>query len=1150
MKTAKRLSLLLCAIFVAAQPVLAQNGEDTRNKAVMTTDDGEQLLNTDEISIIRFDGPKVTVVQPWGATVFDRTLRSLTFLRPLPGMLRLTVKTALNGDDAVTRGVDINGSGQLAASWKAGDQVYVYPDATTTTHIGTLTPETTSAKTSKLTGDVTATGLTSGQTLYLSTKPRNHSFATQTNSLDDLFYYKAEATVTITGGNASIANASFSMAQSVTRFTLQDGSSNAVNATQLVITGGTEDITVTSTPATNVFYVAMPAKASTVYSFTATTSDSREWTGTKTAALVDGKYYRATVTMTKTKLTVTDPSSTMTTAVEAKKDGEANQTYTGSALQLVTAGVSSAGTLRYRATTTNTKPSKSEGTWTTTVPTATAAGTYYVWYYAEGNDDYNATDVCTTPVTVTIDKAAMGTALTADNITIAEATYNGGTAVEPAVTVTLNGQDVSGQFDVTYSNNTNAGTGTVTVTPKSDSNFSGSAVTKDFAIAKAAGTTDPASTMTTAVTAKKDGDNNQSYTGSAMDLVNAGVSSAGTVYYKATTTNDAPAKGEGWTTTVPTASNAGTYYVWYYAGGNDNYNETAVSATPITVTIDKAAMGTALTADNITIAEATYNGGTAVEPAVTVTLNGQDVSGQFDVTYSNNTNAGTGTVTVTPKSDSNFSGSAVTKDFAIAKAAGTTDPASTMTTAVTAKKDGDNNQSYTGSAMDLVNAGVSSAGTVYYKATTTNDAPAKGEGWTTTVPTASNAGTYYVWYYAGGNDNYNETAVSATPITVTIDKVAPTYTAPTFSALTYTGVAQNLVSSGSSSHGTFTYATSQNGEYSASVPQSTNAGNYTVWYKFTGDENHSDIAATEVTGVSISQKALTITAKAQTIAYGAGIATTTDQVTADGLVSGDAITAVTLTPSTSEVTTSGTITPSAATTTNGIDNYAVTYNTGTLTITAVAASVANAPAFVSSTLTYSGNDQTLVTAGTASGGTMYYYSSTSSTTPTSSSSGWSTNVPKGGNAGTYYVWYYVDGDTNHTSTAITPLGSKAINRKTIEYADVTLTIKTRGICIRYNQQEGSNDKHIHTNAKSTSQGNFLWTLTVPSSCTVSCDKTSGTISTFSVSGNAASGYTLTLTKTGTTSSAADIYTITVNGGGNYTGTYSFTIKLTNDSYGT
>ncbi len=519
MKTAKILSLLLCALFVASQPVLAQNGEDTRNKAVMTTDDGERLLNTDEISIIRFDGPKVTVVQPWGATVFDRTLRSLTFMRPLPGMLRLTVTSTLNGDDGVTRGLDINAGGQLAASWKTGDQVYVYADATTTTPIGTLTPETTDAKTSKLTGDVTATGLTNGQTLFLSTKPRNHSFATQTNSLDDLFYYKAEATVTITGGNASIADASFSMAQSVTCFTLQDGSSDAVNATQLVITGGTEDITVTST-ATNVFYVAMPAKTSTAYSFTATTSDSREWTGTKTVALVNGKYYRTTVTLTKTKLTVTDPSSTMTTAVEAKKNGTANQSYTGSALELVTAGVSSAGTLRYQATTTNTKPSKTEGTWTTTVPTATDADTYYVWYYAEGNDDYNATDVCTTPVTVTIDPAAASTTLT----------------TTPAA---------------------NTGGGGLT------------------------------------------------YTGDALDLITAGASADGTLMYKVTTSNTAPLKTDaGWASTVPTATDAGTYYVWYYVDGDGNHSDSDVFGTSIEVTIANATM-TGITA---TAYNAAYDG--------------------------------------------------------------------------------------------------------------------------------------------------------------------------------------------------------------------------------------------------------------------------------------------------------------------------------------------------------------------------------------------------------------------------------------------------------------------------------------------------------------------------------------------------------------
>lgn len=38
MKTMKRLLLLLCAMFMVAQTVLAQDDEDTRNKAVITTD--------------------------------------------------------------------------------------------------------------------------------------------------------------------------------------------------------------------------------------------------------------------------------------------------------------------------------------------------------------------------------------------------------------------------------------------------------------------------------------------------------------------------------------------------------------------------------------------------------------------------------------------------------------------------------------------------------------------------------------------------------------------------------------------------------------------------------------------------------------------------------------------------------------------------------------------------------------------------------------------------------------------------------------------------------------------------------------------------------------------------------------------------------
>lgn len=86
------------------------------------------------------------------------------------------------------------------------------------------------------------------------------------------------------------------------------------------------------------------------------------------------------------------------------------------------------------------------------------------------------------------------------------------------------------------------------------------------------------------------------------------------------------------------------------------------------------------------------------------------------------------------------------------------------------------------------------------------------------------------------------------------------------------------------------------------------------------------------TTANITQKPLTITAKDQAISYGTTIATGTGQVTTEGLVDGDALTTVELTASTSDYTTNGTITPSDATTTNGIGNYAVTYNDGALTI--------------------------------------------------------------------------------------------------------------------------------------------------------------------------------------------------------------------------
>ena len=63
------------------------------------------------------------------------------------------------------------------------------------------------------------------------------------------------------------------------------------------------------------------------------------------------------------------------------------------------------------------------------------------------------------------------------------------------------------------------------------------------------------------------------YTGSAQELVNAGSTEDGTLYYAVTTENVAPTDDNLYTTPIPTKTDAGTYYVWYKVVGDDNHND-------------------------------------------------------------------------------------------------------------------------------------------------------------------------------------------------------------------------------------------------------------------------------------------------------------------------------------------------------------------------------------------------------------------------------------------------------------------------------------------------------------------------------------------------------------------------------------------------
>lgn len=123
--------------------------------------------------------------------------------------------------------------------------------------------------------------------------------------------------------------------------------------------------------------------------------------------------------------------------------------------------------------------------------------------------------------------------------------------------------------------------------------------------------------------------------------------------------------------------------------------------------------------------------------------------------------------------------------------------------------------------------------------------------------------------------------------------------------------------------------TYEQGENTVEASAVTDAGAYTVIVTGKGE-----YTGTVEKTYTISQKAVTITAKSQTIEQGGSIATGTEQVIVDGLVADHTISAITLTADEAQKT----ITPSAATIVDSQQedvtaNYVISYTNGELTVT-------------------------------------------------------------------------------------------------------------------------------------------------------------------------------------------------------------------------
>ena len=163
---------------------------------------------------------------------------------------------------------------------------------------------------------------------------------------------------------------------------------------------------------------------------------------------------------------------------------------------------------------------------------------------------------------------------------IDDQTYTG-SAIEPNVTVT-DGETtltLGTDYEVAYSNNISAGTATITITGKK--NYA-KTTSKTFNIVKATPTV-------TALTAVAD----LEYKGSEQELVTKGDTDFGTLLYSL--------DGTSYSTDIPTATNAGTYTVYYKVAGDANHNDVSGS---IEVTI----MGKNIAACDITVPNQTLEG--------------------------------------------------------------------------------------------------------------------------------------------------------------------------------------------------------------------------------------------------------------------------------------------------------------------------------------------------------------------------------------------------------------------------------------------------------------------------------------------------------------------------------------------------------------
>ena len=301
------------------------------------------------------------------------------------------------------------------------------------------------------------------------------------------------------------------------------------------------------------------------------------------------------------------------------------------------------------------------------------------------------------------------------------------------------------------------------------------------------------------------------FNGDPQALLSINNTNTGTMMYSV---NDG-----GFSSTIPTATDAGNYTVKYYAASN-NYGDQSETKSQ-TVSIAKANNNKVTTTAALNLA---YNGSaqklinaySATFGTVQYSLDGTN----YSATVPQGKDAKTYTIYYKVEGTSNYNSVSGEATATIKKAANRV----TTTAAL--------NLTYNGSAQNLITAYSATFGTVQYSL--------DGTTYYATIPQGKDAKTYTIHYKVAGTSNYNGVSGEAT---ATIKKAANSVTTTEALNLTYNGSAQNLIEPYTATDGVVLYSL-DNTTFSSDIPQATGAKDYTIYYKVAETPNYNGVSGT------------------------------------------------------------------------------------------------------------------------------------------------------------------------------------------------------------------------------------------------------------------------------------------------------------------